>query len=457
MASLDATVVNIAGPSIVRDLGGGLAGLQWVLSGYTLSLSAFLLLGGALGDRFGRRRIFLVGVVWFTAASIACGCAGSMLTLTLGRVLQGIGGALLTPGSLAILGASFRKTDRAAAIGAWSGFGGVTLAIGPFIGGYLIQAVSWRLIFFINVPLALVVLVLTRRCVPETRDPDAGRLDIVGAVLAAIGLGAVTAALIEAGERRRDVGELAVVAGAGVITLLGFLLVESRRRSPMLDLGLFRCRPFGAANLETLLVYAALGGALFLLPVQLQSVLGYSPLAAGAALLPTTAMLLLLSSLMGRVAERIGPRIPMTVGPLVAAVGIALLARVDSTGSYATRILPAMILLGVGVSITVAPLTATVLAAAPSRRTGLASAINNAVARTGSLLAVALLPAITGLGGGRTLDPAQFATGYPRAMWLAAAACACGGLVAWARVAAPSAPARVTAAPTCPLDAPPLR
>jgi EmrB/QacA subfamily drug resistance transporter len=437
LAMLDSTVVNIAGPSMARDLHVGVSGLQWIINGYTLTLSAFLLLGGALGDRFGRRRVFMIGVAWFTAASIACGLAGSTLLLTLGRLMQGIGGALLTPGSLAILGASFKKDERAAAIGAWSGLGGVTLAIGPFIGGYLVQAVSWRLVFFINVPLALAVLLMTRRFVPETRDPAAGELDLAGAALAALALGGVTYALIEAGEQPHAGRDVWLAAAGGVAALVAFFVVESRRHAPMLDLRLFRHRPFGAANAETLLVYAALGGALFLLPVQLQTVLRYSPLAGGAALLPATAMMMLLSSLMGRLAARIGPRIPMTVGPLVAAGGLILLARIDRLSHYVSGILPAVIILGLGLSITVAPLTATVLAAAPAGKTGIASAINNAIARTGSLLAVATLPAVAGLGGGHALDPARFAAGYPRALWYAAAGCVAGALVAAFRVVRP--------------------
>lgn len=439
MAGLDSTVVNIAGPSMARDLHVGVTGLQWIINGYTLTLSAFLLLGGALGDRFGRRRVFLWGVAWFTAASIACGFAGSTLTLTLGRLLQGVGGALLTPGSLAILGASFAREERGAAIGAWSGLGGVTMAIGPFVGGYLVQAVSWRLVFFINVPLALAVLLITRRYVPESRDPVARPLDLAGAALAAIALAGITYALIEAGELRHGSPAIWLAAVGGVVALVAFFVVESRRAAPMINLRLFGHRPFGAANAQTLLIYAALGGALFLLPVQLQTVLRYTPLAGGAALLPITAMMLLFSSAMGRLAARIGPRLPMSIGPLLAAAGLVLLARIDSQSHYVAHIMPAMIVLGFGLSMTVAPLTATVLAAAPATETGIASAINNAIARSGSLLAVAVLPAVAGLGGGHTLDPARFAAGYPRALHYAAAGCVAGALVAALRVVRPQA------------------
>lgn len=455
LASLDATVVNIALPTIGRDLGGGMASLQWIVNGYTLTLAALLLLGGALGDRYGRRRVFIIGVLWFTAASMLCGLATSSVMLTVARVLQGIGGALLTPGSLAILSASFRADERAGAIGAWSGLGGVAVALGPFVGGYLIQALSWRLVFFINAPLALIVVVVTQRHVPETRDPAAGPLDATGAALAALALSGVTYALIEAGARGFGAADVVVALALGLSALVAFVLVEARRSAPMLELGMFRRRPFGAANAETLLVYAALGGALFLLPVQLQAVLHYSPLAAGAALLPTTAMMLLLSSSMGRLAQRIGPRLPMTVGPLVAGAGLALLARVDGGAGYAATVLPAVTVLGLGLAITVAPLTATVLAAVPSEKAGIASAINNAVARTGGLLSVAILPAAAGLGGGRAFDAARFAAGYPRAMRYAAAGCALGALIALWRIGRPP---RHDAPPTtsCGLDAPTL-
>ncbi len=456
MAMLDATVVNIALPAIARELGGGLAALQWIINGYTLALAALLLLGGALGDRYGRRRVFVVGVAWFMLASLACGLVRSTTALIVARVLQGVGAALLQPGSLAILEASFRREERGAAIGAWSGLGGVAVAVGPFLGGYLIQAVSWRLVFFINLPLAIIVIVLAERCVPESRDEHAAPIDVAGALLGAVGLGGVSYALMEAPARGRapDV----VVAGAvSAAALVLFVVVEARRAAPMLDLGLFRRRPFGAANAETFILYAALGGALFLLPLELQTVLGWSPLAAGAALLPTTGMMLLLSSKMGRLAERIGPRLPMTVGPLIAALGLALLARIRPGADYVRDVLPGATTLGLGLATTVAPLTATVLAAAPEERAGVASAINNWVARTGALLAVALLPAAAGLGDAHHLDPARFSSGYARGMMLAAAACVAGALIAALRVRAPRAVAAERAELICPLDSPPLR
>jgi EmrB/QacA subfamily drug resistance transporter len=431
MASLDATVVNIALPAISRDLGGGLGEMQWIVNGYTLALAALLLVGGSLGDRYGRRRVFMTGVAWFTVASVGCGLVRSTTALIVARVLQGVGGALLTPGSLAILEASLRREERAAAIGTWSGFSGVFVAVGPFFGGWLIQAVSWRALFFLNVPLAVAVIALAVRAVPESRDPQAGPLDVSGAVLGALGLGGITWGLMEA----------TIVPGAvGIAALLAAGAVETRRSSPIVDLSLFRRRPFGAANAETFIVYAALGGSLFLLPLQLQTVLGWPPLAAGAALLPTTVLLLLLSSAMGRLAERIGPRIPMTAGPLLVALGLVLLSRLAPGAGYGRDVLPGAIVMGLGLAMTVAPLTATVLAAAPEERAGVASAINNQVARTGSLLAVALLP------------PA----GYARGMLLAAGACVAGALIAVARVRAPRPPSPRREM-SCPLDSPPLR
>jgi EmrB/QacA subfamily drug resistance transporter len=440
LATLDGTVVSVALPTIGRQLHGGVAELQWTITAYLLTLAAFLLLCGSLSDRHGRRRVFLVGVVWFTAASALCGLAPSTSLLITARALQGIGGALLTPGSLAILEASFRKEDRAAAIGAWSGLGGIAVAIGPFVGGYLVEAWSWRLIFFINIPIALAVLLIARRHVPETRDPTApGRLDLAGAALAALGLGGITDALIELPRHGRGSSAVLVAGAIGTAALAAFFLVERRRSSPMLNLRLFAERQFSGANLETLLVYGALGGAFFLLPIELQQVIGYAPLAAGAALLPTTAMMLLLSTSMGRLAQRLGPRLPLTVGPLLAAAGLALLCRVGAGQQYTTTLLPALIVFGLGLAMTVAPITATVLAAAPTDQAGMASAINNCVARTGSLFAVAMLPAAAGLGGRSYLHPVVFAAGFRRGMIISAALCASGGAVAWLTIRNPGA------------------
>jgi EmrB/QacA subfamily drug resistance transporter len=433
MAQLDGTVVNVALPRIGEDLHAGLTGLQWTLNAYTLTLSGLLLLGGSLGDRLGRRRIFVIGTIWFAVASAACAAAPSAGILIAARALQGVGAALLTPGSLAILEAVFRKGDRAEAVGAWSGLGGIASAIGPVLGGVLVGAASWgwRLAFLINIPLAVVVVLVASRHVPETRDEQAtGRLDVTGAVSAAVGLALVIYALTEG---PAEGWSAAVVASLviGVAVLAGFLVNEARVRVPMMPLSLFRSRQFTGANIVTLVVYAALSGALFLVPVQLQRVTGFSPVEAGSALLPVTVVMLLLSARMGRVAQRIGPRRPMTIGPIIAACGMALYVRVDATSSYLPDVLPAVLVFALGLSLTVAPLTATVLAAAPEHQVGVASAVNNDVARTAGLLAVAVLPGLAGITQSAYADPARLSTGFHHAVLIAAALCALGGILSW--------------------------
>jgi len=435
MAALDATVVNIALPAIGRELGGDLATLQWTSTGYTLTLSAFLLLGGSMGDRYGRRRIFLIGVAWFTLASVLCGIAPSNEALIAARIVQGIGGALLTPGSLAILEASFHPDDRGRAIGAWTGWGGIAMSIGPLLGGYLIDAVSWRSIFLLNVPLAALVWWLTRRHVPETKDPASGRLDWIGAPLAALALGGVTWSAIEASTLRSASVLAPLFVSGGCFA--AFLWVERHSSHPLLPLAIFRNRQFSAANLVTLMVYAALSGSIFLLPIQLQQVLHYSALQSGVALLPVIALMLLLSAQAGKLCRRIGPRLPMTLGPLVVATGLSLLSRVGAGTSFFGGILPGLVVFGSGLSLTVAPLTITVLAAAPDEHAGIASAINNAIARTAGLLAVAVLPLAAGLSGASAIDPAEFAAGFRTAMLLSAALCAAGGVVAFATIRNP--------------------
>ena len=340
LAFLDGTVVNVALPDIGRDLGASTSDLQWILNGYLLTLASLILLGGSLGDRLGRRRIFVVGVGLFTAASLLCAIAPNAEMLIVARLIQGIGGALLTPGSLAMIEASFRPGDRARAIGAWSGLGGVAAALGPLLGGYLVDAVSWRAIFLINLPLGIFVMAMAPRHVPETRDPTAtGRLDVLGATLVGLGLAGTTYALIEA---PNGVGPLILVAGiGGVAALVAFLLVERRSANPMMPLDIFASRQFSAANLVTFVVYAALGGVFFLLVAFLQISLGYSPIEAGAASLPMTALMLLFSARSGALAQRIGARIPLTVGPLVIAVGLLLMTRIDPGDSYVTSVLPA--------------------------------------------------------------------------------------------------------------------
>jgi EmrB/QacA subfamily drug resistance transporter len=428
MAFLDATAVNVALPAIGADLGSSLSGLQWIVTGYTLALASLVLLGGALGDRYGRRRIFLIGVIWFAAASILCGLAPTTELLIAARVLQGIGGALLTPGSLALIEASFQPEDRARAIGLWSGLGGIAGLGGPFLGGFLVDAVSWRWIFLVNLPLAIVVVAVSLRHVPESRDPaHHGRFDILGAVLTAISLGGITYALIDAGSGPSTWVALAVGLAAGV----GFLIQERRAADPMLPLDVFNNRQFSGANLSTLAVYGGLGGFSFFLVLQLQTVLGYSALLAGAASTPSILVISLLSSRAGELATRIGPRLPMTVGPLVAAAGVFHLSFAGAGTGFVTGVLPGSLVFGLGMALVIAPLTATVLAAVPDHLAGVASGVNNAVARAGSLLVVAALPVAVGLSGNDYAQPDVFTGGYALAMRLCAGLIALGGLVAW--------------------------
>jgi EmrB/QacA subfamily drug resistance transporter len=391
VAMLDSTVVNVALPSIGRDLHADVAGLQWTLNGYLLTLAALILLGGSLGDRFGRRLVFCVGVVVFTAASAICALAPTIEWLIAARVIQGLGGALLTPGSLAIIESTFVPGDRARAIGAWSALGGVAAAVGPLIGGYLVESLSWRWVFLINLPVGVIVVLAALRHVPESRDPEAaGGNDVPGSVLATLGLGGVTFALIDAEGGFSPAGYIAAVVGP--VALAAFVFAERRQRSPMLPLDIFRSRQFTAANLVTFVVYGAMGGVFFLLAVELQTGLGYSPVAAGAATLPMTAMMLVFAARGGALAQRIGPRIPLTVGPLLIACGMVLMTRIGPGASYVGTVLPAVLVFGAGLVFVVAPVTATVLAAAPERHSGVASGVNNAVARTASLIAVAVLP-----------------------------------------------------------------
>jgi EmrB/QacA subfamily drug resistance transporter len=456
---LDGTVVNVALPAIGRDLRAGLDGLQWTVSGYLLTLASLILLGGALGDRFGRRRVFVIGATWFAAASLVCGLAPSVEALVAARVLQGIGGALLTPGSLAILQASFHDEDRAQAIGAWSGLGGIATAIGPLLGGYLVQEVSWRLIFLLNLPLAAAVVVVAARHVPESSDPDSARqIDVVGAVFAVLGLGGCTYALIEAPAAGAGSPTILLAGVIGVVSLIAFVLIEARSSHPMLPLSLFASRQFTGANLVTLAVYAALSAVIFLLILQLQQVVGYSPIQAGLATLPITVLMLVISPRAGKLAQRIGPRLPLTVGPLVTACGVALLARIGVGSTYFADVLPPLVLFGVGLSMTVAPLTATVMGAVESRHAGVASAVNNAVARAAGLVAVAVLPPVAGLSGTAYLNPELFSAGFAKAMLIAAGVTALGGVLGWLTLRQDTPAAHEHSHEyCCAIDAPPLR
>jgi EmrB/QacA subfamily drug resistance transporter len=447
-------VVGIALPAIGRNFHTGVTSVQWVVDAYTLTLAGLLLLGGTLGDSYGRRKIFAIGVVWFALASLLCGVAPSVQVLIAARALQGVGGALLTPGSLAILQASFAEDDRGAAIGAWSGLGGLATAIGPFLGGYLIGAVSWRLVFFINLPLAVAVLAITARHVPESRAPGpTPRLDIRGAACISGALAGITYGLIAASSSGWGSVQVLVPLGVGAVLFGLFIWVEDKEPQPMLPLGVFRSRQFTAANAVTFVVYAALGGLLFLVPVVLQVVSGYSPLQAGASLLPVTFLMLALSSRSGRLASRIGPRLQMTVGPLVIAASFLLFTRIGGSGGYFTEVLPAVLVFGLGVSIMVAPLTA-------ADHAGVASAVNNDVARAAGLIAVAVLPALAGITGQSYLHPAALAHGFRVSAVISAVFCAAGGVLAALTIRNPSRAAEAAAAPKgsyCALEAPPLR
>jgi EmrB/QacA subfamily drug resistance transporter len=465
LAMLDSTIVNVALPRIGRAFGASLAGLQWTVNAYTLTLAGLILLGGSLGDRFGRRRVFMIGVVWFALASALCGGAPDIGVLVAARALQGIGGALLTPGALAIIQASFNTTDRSRAIGAWSGLGGVAGAVGPFLGGWIIAAAGWRWAFLLNLPLAALIVVVAARHVPETRDEsDYHGFDVLGAVLAAAALAGVTYALTEAPS-----GPAAAVVAAAVLGVaagVAFVLVERRRSaghgpSPMLPLGIFGSRQFTAVNVVTFIVYGGMGVQFFLLVVDLQVVAGYSPIVAGTALLPVTILMLLLSARAGALAQRFGPRYLMTGGLIVAAAGMVLTLRIGPHASYAADVLPASVVFGLGLSGVVAPLTATVLATADLRHAGVASGVNNAVARAAGLLAVAGIPPAVGLGGAAYNDPATFGHGFHTAMTISAALLLAGAVLTFLIVHDDVLrPGLAAAGPeceyNCPVGAPPL-
>jgi EmrB/QacA subfamily drug resistance transporter len=431
IAFLDATVVNVALPHIGRDLHASTSTLQWILNAYTLTLASLILLGGSLGDRYGRRRIFVAGTGVFTIASLLCAVAPNAELLVAARLVQGVGGALLTPGSLAMVESGFRPADRARAIGAWSGLGGVAGALGPLVGGVLVVAVSWRAVFLINLPLGIFIVVMARRHVPETRDHAAsGRLDFRGASLAAAGLAGTTYALIEAPAQGASPLVLVIAVGGG-LAAIAFLVAERRSANPMVPLSMFSSRQFSAANAVTFVVFGAFSGVFFLLVAFLQISLGYSPLAAGAASLPITVLMLVGSAQAGALAQRIGPRIPLTVGPLVTALGLVLLSRIGPGDSYLSAVFPAVTVFGLGLTLVVAPVTATVMAAADERHSGIASGINTAVSRLAGLIVVAVLPLIAGLTGKKFYDPAAMDHGFHVAMLACAALSTGGAILAW--------------------------
>ncbi len=405
MVFIDSSAVNVALPALQREFGATAAQAQWVVESYALFLAALILVGGVLGDRYGRKRIFLIGTVLFTTTSVLCGLSQNVEMLIAARAAQGVAGALLTPASLAIISAAFSdQTERGRAIGTWSGFTAITSAFGPVLGGWLVENISWRWVFFINLPLAAIVVLVALRGVPESRDEQAGQLDLLGAVLATIGLGALVFGLIEGPVRGWSdplvIGSLVV----GILGLAAFIVAETRVPSPMMPLDLFRSRTFAGANLLTLLLYGAFGGALFWLPFNLIQVQGYTPTAAGAALLPAILILFALSRWTGGLIGRFGPRLPLTIGPSIVALALLLFAQPGTDGSYWTTFFPAAVVLGIGMAITVPPLTTAVMSAVPQHQAGTASGINNAVARTAGLVAIAVFGVLVSTVFARQLE-----------------------------------------------------
>lgn len=429
VAMLTATVVNVALPSIASELGASSAEQQWVVNAYLLVIASLILIGGSLGDRYGRVRVYRIGVIWFAAASLVAAVAPTIEVLIGARLLMGIGGAMLTPGSLAIIEATLVKRDRGKGVGLWSGLTGIAAAVGPLVGGALIE-LSWRWVFLINLPVALAVILLTPR-VPESRDESAleARLDVKGAALTAVALGGITFGLIQGpagGLAFTDV--LAVIIG--VLALAVLIPVERVAEEPMVPFRLFANRAFAAANLVTLLVYGGMGIVFFLLSIQLQVTAGWTPFEAGMALLPATILLLLFSAQAGSLAQRIGPRIPLSIGPVLIAGGMLAMTRIGPDATYFADVFPAVVIFGFGLVASVAPVTATALGSVSDERSGAASGANNAIARTGQLLAVAAVPPLVGLTGDALNSPAELDAGFPEAMVVASALVAAGAIVA---------------------------
>ena len=435
IALLDGTIVGIALPTIGRDLDASLSGLQWINNGYVLTLAALILVGGGLGDRWGRRRMYLIGMTWFALASAACALSPSTEVLIAARMVQGVGAALLTPGGLAIIQSSFRPEDRPWAIGVWAGVSGIATAIGPFLGGWILDHLTWHWIFAVNVPLCAIVIALSLVAVPESRDSESpGSFDFAGAVTTVIALGALTW-LLTSGLSAKG-APLTIAVAAVVISVAAFFVAESRASRPLVPFTLFTSRVFSAANLMTFLVYGALGAIMFVLVIQLQTSAGWSPLASGLATLPVTVLLLLLSPKMAELAHRTGPRLPMSVGPVVCAIGVLALALVGPGTSW-PLVIAGTTVFALGLAALVSPLTSAVLAAAPDRLAGSASGINNAVARTGTLLAVAAIPPLVGLTGDDYTDPTALTQGYRLACFVIAGLLVAGGAVSWLGLGSP--------------------
>jgi EmrB/QacA subfamily drug resistance transporter len=423
VAGIDSTVVAVALPAIGRNLHAGFQALQWTVTGYTLTLAALILLAGSLSDRWGRRRVFLVGLGWFTLASVLCAAAPSIGWLIAARAVQGIGGALMTPASLAIIEAAFQPGDRTRAIGTWAGFSGVSAAIAPFLGGWLLEAGSWRLIFLINVPVAAATAWMTRRHVPESRDPSAsGSADWPGALAGVVALAAITYAIIVLPSAGATSPQFAAGALLAVASSAAFVVTERRRSHPMLPPAIFRPAQFRAANAVTFVVNGALGGFAFVFIPALEIVAGYSPVVAGSALVPVTVVTLLLSGASGQLAQRIGPRPQLVAGCLLCAAASVLAVRIGPHAGYWTAVLPVALLFGLGLASLLPPVTATAMNSAPDSLAGLASGVNNAVARVAGLLWIAALPPITGLIGTAYTDPARFQTSFAEISWICAAA-----------------------------------
>ena len=456
MASLDATVVNVALPRIGEDLDATVGSLQWVLTGYLLALASLILLAGALGDRFGRRKVFVIGTVWFAGASLLCGAAPNIQVLVAARILQGVGGALLTPGSLAILQASFRQHDRATAVGAWSGLGGVAGAIGPFVGGSLVDGPGWRWAFLINIPVAAACVVCTYAAVPETRDPHAARgLDLAGAALAVVGLAASTWAFTQAGTAGWSDKSVLTAGVLAIIAIAAFVWRMLNAHDPLVPPALFRNRAFAIVNLATVLLYAALGVSFFLVAYQLQVVTRWSAVGAGIALLPVTVLMLGLSAASGSLGQRIGPRLQLTVGPVLAGAGLLLLSRIGPEASWIADVLPGAVVFGLGLVTFVAPLTATVMSAADPDHVSVASGVNNAIARAASLIALAVIPALSGLS--EATGPAEITRSYQLALVLAAITAAAAAPLAFVGLGGHIRAPRTVRRVHCAVDGAPLQ